>query len=188
MPVHYSPEPDKRLVVGVTGRIGAGKTSVAKYLATAHGFYYIRYSQVLAEWRATDPDSKRHLQAVGWEVMAGGMQVELNHRLIAQIPPHSGCAVDGLRHPVDFDCLSEACPSHFHLLFVDCPQETRWQRLRARYPAFGDFTRADSHPVEQKIESLRGKAFETITNGGSLQDLYSKVDGLLEEVRKGGPR
>jgi dephospho-CoA kinase len=141
---------------------------------------------VLSEWRAKDSDSKKHLQAVGWEVMEGGMQVELNTRLIAQIPPHSDCAADGLRHPIDFDSLTKAFPSHFCLLFIDCAQETRWQRLRSRYPECEDFARADSHPVEQQIENLRGKAFDSITNDGSLDELYSKIDRLLERIHQGG--
>jgi dephospho-CoA kinase len=172
--------------VGVTGRIGAGKTSVAKHLSTAHGFYYVRYSQVLAEWRAKDPDNKKHLQAVGWEVMGGGMQVELNTRLIAQIPQRSDCSVDGLRHPIDFDSLTKSFSPHFFLVYIDCSQETRWRHLQVRYPEFGDFSRSDSHPVEQQIESLRSSAFKVITNDGSLQDLYSKVDSLLEQIQHGG--
>lgn len=178
----------KPVIVGVTGRIGAGKTSVAKYLSTTHGFHYVRYSQVLSEWRAKDPDSKKHLQAVGWEVMGGGMQAELNARLIAQIPPQSECAVDGLRHPTDFDCLSKAFPSRFYLLFIDCEQEMRWQRLQTRYPHFEDFRLADSHPVEQQIQALRGNAFGSINNNRSLQDLYSEVDQLLEKMYRGGQR
>src|SRR5579864_860777 len=102
MPVHDSQKRVNQLVVGVTGRIGAGKTSAAKYLSTAYGFAYVRYSQVLSEWLARDPESKEHLQTVGWEVMGGGMQAELNARVIAAIPPNSNCAVDGLRHPIDF--------------------------------------------------------------------------------------
>src|SRR5713101_1128407 len=90
-----------RLVIGITGRIGAGKTSVGKYLGSAYGFHYARYSQVLSDWLAKDPESKTHLQAVGWEVMAGGMQAELNARLISQLPTQSDCAVDGLRHSLD---------------------------------------------------------------------------------------
>jgi dephospho-CoA kinase len=177
---------DKRLIVGVTGRIGAGKTSVAKYLSTAHRFYYVRYSQVLSEWRAKDPDSKKHLQAVGWEVMGGGMQAELNTRLIAQIPPRSNCAVDGLRHPIDFDSLTRSFAPRFFLLYIDCPQETRWQRLRSRYPELEDFSRADFHPVEQQIDALRIRAFNVIANDGSLRDLFSQVDGLLEQIQKVG--
>jgi dephospho-CoA kinase len=186
MPGHNSHErQDKRLIVGVTGRIGAGKTSVAKYLGTEHGFYYIRYSQVLAEWRAQAPDSKEQLQAVGWEVMGGGMQGELNARLIAQIPSQTSCAVDGLRHPTDFDNLTKSFAPNFHLVYVDCAQEIRWQRLQSRYPLVDDFKRADSHPVEQQIELLRHNAFAVINNDKSLQNLYSEVSHLLEKMQGG---
>src|SRR4051812_22941576 len=124
MPLDNSQKPpDKRLVGGVTGRIGAGKTSVAKYLCEAHGFFYIRYSQVLSEWKAHNADSKKLLQSVGWEVMGGGMQAELNARLIAQIPPTSDSAVDGLRHPIDVDSLTKMFAPRFYLLYINCPQE-----------------------------------------------------------------
>lgn len=131
MPSRNSQLQDSRLIVGITGRIGAGKTSVGRYLESQHGFYYIRYSQVLSEWHAKDPESKTHLQSVGWEVMAGGMQQELNDRLIAWIESEERCAVDGLRHPVDYENLSTSFASSFHLLYIDSPPQLRWQRLRA---------------------------------------------------------
>jgi dephospho-CoA kinase len=177
-----------RLVVGITGRIGAGKTSVGKYLSSAHGFHYARYSQVLSDWLARDPGSKAHLQAVGWEVMAGGMQTELNTRLISQLPTQSDCAVDGLRHSLDYESLRSTFSPHFYLLFVSSPAEIRWQRLRFRYPEHVAFSEADSHPVEQQIDSLRSKAFAVLDNDGSLQDLYSKADAELKKIRSGGPR
>src|SRR5229473_8633151 len=105
---------DRPLVIGITGRIGAGKTSVGKYLNSAYGFYYTRYSRVLSDWRAKDPESKAHLQVVGWEVMAGGMQAELNARLISQLPTHGDCAVDGLRHPLDYESLNDAFGVRFY--------------------------------------------------------------------------
>lgn len=178
---------DKLLVIGITGRIGAGKTSVGKYLDSAYGFYYTRYSQVLSDWRAKNPESKAHLQVVGWEVMAGGMQAELNTRLISRLPAQSDCAVDGLRHPLDYDSLNAAFSPHFHLIYVSCPSELRWHRLRSRYPALEDFDRADTHLVEQQIDSLRDNAFVVLDNHSSLQNLYSKVDAVLESIRSGGP-
>jgi dephospho-CoA kinase len=187
MPGHNSQQrQDNRLVIGITGRIGAGKTSAARHLSQAHGFFYIRYSQVLSDWRALDPESKAHLQAIGWEVMAGGMQQELNERLISRIESQGDCAVDGLRHPLDFESLSQAFSSHFCLLYVESPQGTRWRRLQERYPDLATFRSVDSHPVEQQIDNLRGKAFAVIDNDGSLQELYSKVDAKLKEVRRGG--
>src|ERR1700685_3009342 len=147
-----------RLVIGITGRIGAGKTSVGKYLESQHGFSYVRYSQVLSDWRAKDPESKAHLQVVGWEVMAGGMQTELNSRLISEVPAESNCAVDGLRHSLDFESLTRAFGPCFFLVYVNCSPELRWRRLEHRYTTLEDFRRADSHPVEQQIDSLRDKA------------------------------
>ncbi len=176
------------LVIGITGRIGAGKTSVGKYLESQHGFSYVRYSQVLSDWRAKDPESKAHLQVVGWEVMAGGMQAELNARLISEVPVQSNCAVDGLRHSLDFESLNRAFSPHFFLMYVDSPPEMRWRRLQRRYPTLDDFCRADSHPVEQQIDSLRDRAFAVLDNEGLMKNLYSKVDDVLDRIRTGGPR
>jgi dephospho-CoA kinase len=177
-----------RLVIGITGRIGAGKTSVGKYLESQHRFSYVRYSQVLSDWRAKDPESKTHLQAVGWEVMAGGMQAELNFRLISEIPPESNCAVDGLRHSLDFESLNSAFSPHFFLIYVNSSLELRWQRLQRRYPTLDDFRSADSHPVEQQIDSLRDRAFASISNNSSMKDLYSEVNDVLVRIQTGGPR
>lgn len=179
---------DRPLVIGITGRIGAGKTSVGKYLNSAYRFHYARYSQVLSDWLAKDPESKAHLQVVGWEVMAGGMQAELNARLISQLPAQSDCAVDGLRHSLDYDSLNTAFSPGFYLLYVSSSPELRWRRLQSRYPNLEDFGRADSHPVEQQIDFLRDKAFAVLDNYSSLQSLYSKVDAVLEKIRSGGPR
>src|SRR5713226_2671532 len=122
----------ERLVVGITGRIGSGKTTVGRYLESRYGFQYIRYSEVLAEWRGLDPESKAELQKIGWEVMAGGMQPELNSRLIARITPDADVAVDGLRHPLDYETLSNSFPASFRLLFIDSPPRLRFERLNQK--------------------------------------------------------
>src|SRR6266566_1319626 len=137
----------ERLVVGITGHIGSGKTTVGKYLESRYEFQYFRYSAVLADWLAKDPESKAHLQKLGWEVMAGGMQVELNRRLIAQIKPNVDAAVDGLRHPLDYETLAKSFSASFHLLYMDSPARIRFARLnqKGKYADFASFEAADSH-------------------------------------------
>lgn len=177
---------DERLVIGIAGRIGSGKTTVGRYLESRYGFQYLRFSAVLAEWRAKD--SQARLQEVGWEVMAGGMQAELNHRLIAQITPGIDVAVDGLRHPLDYENLAKSFSSSFKLLYMDSPRKERFSRLNklGKYADLSSFEAADSHPVEQQIQSLRPKATSVIKNEGSLQDLYAAVNEAIREFRKEG--
>jgi dephospho-CoA kinase len=188
MASHAQRPSGERLVVGITGRIGSGKTTIGKYLESGHGFQYLRYSAVLADWLAQDAESKAHLQKVGWEVMASGMQAELNRRLVSQILPQRDVAVDGLRHSLDYDTLRDLYSPSFFLLFVDSPPQLRFERLNAKgkYADFASFKAADSHPVEQQIDSLRIHAALVIQNDGSLQNLYTIVDETVSRFRKEG--
>jgi dephospho-CoA kinase len=178
----------ERLIVGITGRIGSGKTTVGRYLESRYGFQYLRYSKILAEWRAKDPESKARLQEVGWEVMAGGMQAELNRRLTARILPDADVAVDGLRDPLDYKTLNNSFPGSFRLLYIDILPRLRYERLnqRGKYADFNSFDAADSHPVEQQIDSLRANAALVIRNEGSLDDLYAAVDKAIHSFQKEG--
>jgi dephospho-CoA kinase len=178
----------ERLVVGITGRIGSGKTTVGRYLQSRYNFQYLRYSEILAEWLAKDPESKAQLQKVGWEVMAGGMQAELNRRLISQIVQNADVAVDGLRHPLDYETLMNSFSDSFRLLYIDSPAPLRFDRVNkaGKYPDLASFETADSHAVEQQIDSLRTKAVRVIRNESSLQDLYSVVDETIRTFLKEG--
>jgi dephospho-CoA kinase len=176
----------KRLVVGLSGRMGAGKTSAGKHLSSKHQFQYLRYSHVLSEWRGSDPDNKVSLQKIGWEVMSGGMQAKLNERLIKQIqPPPRDVAIDGLRHPTDYVSLKNSCGSAFHLVYIESSRPSRWNRLRAngKFTDFEAFESADSHAVEQQIETLRTSAALIIPNEGTLQEFHMALDKAVEDFR-----
>jgi|SRR5208282_1750355 len=181
------PPPDDVLVIGITGRIAAGKTTAGKYLNSKYGFQYLRYSQVLSDWLANDSQGNPHLQKIGWEVMEKGMQSDLNRRLIAQIKPYVDVAVDGLRHPLDYECLKKTFPSSFHLLFIDTSPIKRWDRkkIQSRYATLDAFEAADAHPVEQQIELFRPRATEAIRNEGTLQVFYVSLDEAIGRLRTG---
>ena len=187
MASHSHPLGD-RLVVGITGRIGSGKTTVGKYLESRYGFQYLRYSAVIASWMGLDPDNKRHLRKIGWEIMARGMQAELNHRLMEEMARNQDSAVDGLRHLLDFDTLSKSFRRSFHLLFIESAPLLRFERLRAKgkYEDYASFNSADVHPVEQQIDLLRERASYQIGNEASLESLYATIDRSVSDFRRGG--
>jgi AAA domain-containing protein len=177
--------PSRRLIIGITGPIGSGKTTVGQYLRIKHKFSYIRYSQVLAEWVGTDASRKHSLQEVGWEVMSGGKQEELNRRLLSQIDADHSWAVDGLRHPVDFRSLQAEFNGDFFLFYLHSSQMERFRRHQgsARFPTFESFVTADSQPVERQICELESLAHFQINNNGSETDLYALIDAKLTEIR-----
>ncbi len=181
------PRAPGRITIGFSGRIGAGKTSAARFLEREHGFQYVRYSEVLANWLNVDSGEKPRLQAAGWEVMAGGLQTELNRRLITGLQPGRDHSVDGLRHQIDYDSLRDTFRSSFFLIYLDCTPERRWERLNHthRYRTRQDFEAADASPVEQHIEELRPEATAIIQNVGTLGDLYVEINNTLERIRSG---
>jgi len=172
------------IFVGFAGRIGAGKTSAAQYLSTRYGFQYTRYSLVLRDWRATQSTDREGLQEFGWEVMAGGRQVELNARLIAGLDRSQSAAVDGLRHPIDFHSLSYALGSSFRLVYLDASAETRFKR-KPRFSTYDAFLAADSQPVEAHIDSLKPLAAAIFPNEAKLESLHFRLDGWLGSCRTG---
>lgn len=166
-------------MIGFAGRTGAGKTSAAKYLSSQYGFQYVRYSQVLQEWLSSGSADRDQLRTLGWEVMAGGQQVELNRRLIEALDPSRSAAIDGLRHQIDFECLSEAFSRRFQLIFLEARPEIRLERLRSRFSTIKAFEAAETAPVEAHIDSLRLRASTTIANEGSAERLYRELDSWL---------
>lgn len=173
-----------RIVVGVAGHMGSGKTSVARRFESELGFQYLRYSQVLAEWLETDPNDKRRLQSVGGDIMARGGQEELNRRMIAKADPDRDVVVDGLRHPIDFESLRDEFADRFFLIFVDAPPEVRFQRLSGRFSSYEEFQRSDSKPVESHIDSLRPLACHVLGWTGRSEDMANLVREVVHSFRK----
>ena len=122
--------------------------------------------------------------------MASGMQSDLNKHLIARIDPGKNAAVDGLRHLIDYESLSGTFRTAFHLLYIDCGSEYRWNHLKgsATYATRASFEAADANPVEQQIDSLRPKANVVIRNEGSLANLYAGIDTSVRSFRKEGQK
>jgi cytidylate kinase len=178
--------PSTQLVIGITGQMGSGKTTAAKYLAGEHGFNHIRYSQVIADWYGVDPEDKSRLQEIGWEINSGGKQPELNSRLLSKIAPTSDWVVEGLRFSSDYESLKNAFASRFHLVYIDSSQEARWIRLqeKGRFKTLEDFCAADSNRVEKEIPGLR-KLAELHIGGSQPLHLQEPLCRFVDMLRKG---
>lgn len=116
------------------------------------------------------------MRALGWDVMAGGQQAELNRRLLAGLDRTRNAAIDGLRHQIDFDSLSTILGPPFRLVFLDAAPAVRFERLRSRFDSEAKFRAADSAAVESHTEGLRSLASAVISNEESLEALHCLID------------
>lgn len=174
------------IVVGIAGRIGSGKTTIAQHLEQKLGFQYLRYSQVLADWFKANPADKNQLQELGGAVMLNpAMQRELNRQLIERIEPARNAAIDGLRHYIDYQSLRAKFGNHFFLLFLDAPAEIRFKRLLHRFETVQLFRDADTRSVESHIDSLRSVASQVLPGAMSFDRLLPYLDRLVLDWQEG---
>jgi hypothetical protein len=105
----YLPGSEGRAVIGVSGPIAAGKTTVCRYLEHK-GFSYARFSAVIDEMlsQAGLPIDRPHQQAMGEQVNRSPGQRWLCQELMKRIPEDAGeVVIDGLRFPEDHLFLVE---------------------------------------------------------------------------------
>jgi histidinol phosphatase-like PHP family hydrolase/predicted nuclease with RNAse H fold/dephospho-CoA kinase len=115
-----APKQDKTIVIGLTGEIGVGKTTLAEYLRFTHGFQSLRYSSIIQKLYACD-NSRETLQKIGREISKDSVkQKQLSLEIIKRIEaqPNRNFVIDGLRHQEDFDMLNEHFGERFMLLYI----------------------------------------------------------------------
>ncbi len=167
-----------RLVVGLSGELGAGKTTAAEYLKKA-GFTYCRYSQVIKrrlEQIAPEP-SRGDLQREGQWVHENLGQRWLGRELVRPLISDRFVVIDGLRFPDDHAFLTEIYGSQFLHIHVVASRELRKIRFEAREGT--DFEKAASQPVEQRSGDLERFGRDVVENNGELGTFYRSVDEIL---------
>lgn len=126
--------PKMQIVIGLTGEIGTGKTTLAEYLRFKHGFKSLRYSQVIRELYSCD-DSRATLQSLGSDIARNvEKQRQLSLEIIREIEAHPNVnyVVDGLRHKIDFDTLSEHFGNRFTLFAIQSSFTNKFHRYNKR--------------------------------------------------------
>ncbi len=174
----------RRLVVGLSGRIGAGKTTAARHLERA-GFAYVRFSQAVDAVILADglkPDRMTR-QAYGWRLHEEKGQAWLLDRAMRDVPASGPVVVDGLRFPEDHANLLERFGGGFVHVHVAAAPEVRSARLRmdVSSPVWAGMEAA---PTEAHAEALASLAEATILNEGDVAALEAAMSTLgAEETR-----
>lgn len=185
-----APAPKTRVVIGLTGEIGTGKTTLAEYLRFKHGFKSLRYSQVIRRLYSCE-DSRSTLQSIGSDIAKSAeKQRQLSLEIIKEIEahPNTNYVVDGLRHKIDFDTLSEHFGDRFSLFEIQSTFTNKFRRYNKRsFEQVGkeQFQAILSNKAEQDIVSLTMLCYtynNIIINNKTFKHYFESVELKLKEL------
>lgn len=158
-------------VIGISGPIAAGKTTMARMLERC-GFKYTRFSLIIDDIlreREISP-CRRTRQALGDELNESGRQRWLCRKTMERVQPAERVVVDGLRFPEDRAWLAENYGAGFMHVHIDAAREIR--RKRYQREDYGiDFSEASDAPVERNVMKIMDSANNVYVNQGSKDEL-----------------
>lgn len=162
------------MVIGLAGRIGTGKTSVGKAVATRLGCRMTSFSTFLrseALELGVEP-TRKALQDLGTEWIEKGWD-----RFCTTVLNHVGwkagedLVVDGIRHFGAVESLRSLIGSDFFVVFIDPPGKAEWERrlLTKGISSIADLEELESHAAEAETSLV-----------GSVSDLRISGDATIE--------
>ncbi len=174
------------MVIGISGRICAGKTTAARILES-QGFAYTRFSLVIddgiiGQGRVPDRITR---QQVGTEVNKGRGQRWLCEKVLERVADKELIVVDGLRFPEDHAFFAEHFGPKFVHLHIVASDELRASRYGETGQDGRTFAKVDREPVEAKIEELSHLANATLLNESTIAELTDKVLNIARTLGQG---
>ncbi|QDU42850.1 DNA polymerase/3'-5' exonuclease PolX [Symmachiella dynata] len=179
-------------IICLAGKTGAGKSVVARYLATFYGFEWCKTRELIRELLTADIEaapenklfqrtvSKQHiteedLQDFGLAILDQHGQAPLRHKLAHKIRGlKTPIVVDAIRDPSDIaDAKQDGRP--ILTWFVDSSDAAITARL-SEQSRRSQGKVAIASPVDKTAELLRGESDLVISNSGTLEELRWNID------------
>jgi DNA polymerase (family 10) len=182
----FEHESEEIHAIALAGETGAGKSTVALYLALHYGFHYARYSEIISQLAGYTGYNKPALQNAGLEVHESLGQREINGHLLQSIPNNTNVVIDGVRYLEDLECLREHFGDRLHCLFIECPTRIVKDRLTRNpltWSISGDeLDKILSHAAEREIFPLKFRIREKIENKGNFSELFRRVEEYVRSL------
>jgi len=181
-----------KIIIGVTGTIGAGKDTVTDYLRDKHSFTVVSMGDLVREELKTSgmDDSRENLQFLakkrtdefGNGYWARKCAAKIQKLGVAKV------AVTGVRRPMDTSIPKKVFGDIYKLILVDAGTEIRFKRLKSRKrvgdpKTISEFKKQES--AEHKLfdfEKTASLADFVVKNETTLEDLHKQVEEILKKL------
>ena len=177
------------IVIGITGKYCAGKTTVCEYM-TSKSFKYESLSDELREILKKEglESSRQNLISKGNELRKKSGNGFLAKSIIARMSRDKNYVIDSLRNPQEIREFQNL--GSFHLWNITSLEENKFERILKRkregdpktLKEFREMEKKESFSSDasdQQLDECARMAEYTIENNGTLGELFQKVDSLL---------
>lgn len=177
------------MIIGLTGKNGAGKGVVADFLK-AGGFAYYSLSDMIREDITSRGEivSRETLIAAGRRLREDGGPSVLADKILPKLDIDKNYIVDSIRNPAEVRALRSR--KDFFLVNVDADQKIRFERIKSRArendpTEFNKFVELEERelksadPAAQQLEATAALADVTVVNNESIRELESQMKEVL---------
>ncbi len=178
-----------KIIIGLTGEMASGKSTVAKYLQEKRGAVVYRFSNILRDAlsRIHQDNKRENLQIMstmlretyGEDVLARAMAGD------AENDTNNVVVVDGVRRLGDIEHLKKL--SGFKLIYMEAHIEKCHQRISVRGEnvddngkTFEQFQEDRGREAEQQIVELKAFADIVIDNNANIYNLYQQINEFVK--------
>lgn len=179
------------IVIGIAGPCASGKGEILSFLRD-RGFICLSLSDVIREelLKRKLSEGREVMIELGNELREAEGSGVLASRVLERIRGDRNYAVDSIRHPAEAEVLRGGC-ERFLLVWVDAPEEKRFERLKRRgrpgdpstfdqFRRFDSVERTGSSKRGQDLEGVRRLADVEVINDGTIAELHKRAQSILE--------
>lgn len=180
------------MILGLTGRNGSGKGTVAEILIKLGFTYHSLSDAIRDELRKQGGEiTRERLIVMGRTLREDGGPSVLADLTLQKIKKDENAVVDSIRNPFEVKVLKKR--KDFYLLQVVADQRVRFERCKARgreneATDFAEFVRLEKleltsqNPAGQQLIETEKLADFLVENSGTVADLEQKLKTILKNL------
>jgi len=177
-----------KVILGFTGSISSGKGTATRYLVEKYNAKSFKFSKILRDildriYLLHTRDNLIKISIVIRDNFGQDILAKIISKDILE-EDNNIIVIDGIRRPADIKYLKDI--KGFKLIGIDADIKIRYERLKKRNEnkddkskSWEDFLKDQKAETEIYIPELLKKSNHIINNNGNLEELYKKLDNLI---------